>query len=62
MRQLRTSRIMIFIYVSFTCKISTIVSRDQGHGLTYRGLDDQVGIPIEKATVFKVTGKILNSN
>ena len=34
-----------------------LLSRDQGHGLMYRGLDDQVGIPIEKATVFKVSGK-----
>ena len=34
-----------------------LLSRDQGHGLMYRGLDDQVGTPIEKATVFKATGK-----
>ena len=34
-----------------------MVSRDQGHGLMYRGLDDQVGTPIENATVFKATGK-----
>ena len=27
----------------------------------YRGLDDQVGTPIENATVFKATGKFLNS-
>ena len=38
-----------------------LLSRDQGHGLMYRDLDGQVGVPIEKATVFKVTGKILNS-
>ena len=35
--------------------------RDQGHGLMYRGLDDQVGTPIEKATVFKVSGKFSTS-
>ena len=35
--------------------------RDQGHGLMYRGLDDQVGTPIEKATVFKATGKFSTS-
>ena len=39
-----------------------LLSRDQGHGLMYRDLDGQVGTPIENATVFKVTGKILNSN
>jgi hypothetical protein len=34
-----------------------LLSRDQGHGLMYRGLDGQVGTPIENATVFKATGK-----
>ena len=38
-----------------------LLSRDQGHGLMYRGLDDQVGTPIEKATVFKATGKFSTS-
>ena len=35
-----------------------LLQRDQGHGLMYRGLDDQVGTPIENATVFKVSGKL----
>ena len=34
-----------------------LLSRDQGHGLMCRDLDSQVGAPIEKATVFKATGK-----
>ena len=38
-----------------------VASRDQGHGLMYRGLDGQVGTPIEKATVFKATGKFSTS-
>ena len=37
------------------------ISRDQGHGLMYRGLDGQVGTPIEKATVFKATGEFSTS-
>ena len=38
-------------------QILHLLLRDQGHGLMYRGLDDQVGTPIENATVFKATGK-----
>ena len=40
------------------CQIYIVpYQRDQGHGLMYRGLDGRVGIPIEKATVFKATRK-----
>ena len=38
-------------------QILLLLLRDQGHGLMYRGLDDQVGTPIEDATVFKATGE-----
>ena len=38
-----------------------VSQRDQGHGLMYRGPDDQVGTPIEKATVFKATGEFSTS-
>ena len=30
-------------------QILHLLLRDQGHGLMYRGLDDQVGTPIEDA-------------
>ena len=34
-----------------------LLSRDQGHGLKYKGPGCQVGKPIERVTVFKVTGE-----
>ena len=48
-----------YLFISFHLHIPP--QRDQGDGLMYRDLDGQVGVPIEKVTVFKVTGKILNS-
>ena len=42
-------------------QILHLLLRDQGHGLMYRGLDDQVGTPIEDAYVFKATGKCSTS-
>ena len=33
-----------------------LLQRDQGRGFMCRGLDDQVGTPIENAMVFKDTG------
>ena len=42
-------------------QILNLLLRDQGHGLMYRGLDDQVGTPIEDANVFKAAGKFSTS-
>ena len=38
-----------------------LLSRDQGHGFMYRGLDSQVVTPIENVVAFKVLGKSTTS-
>ena len=48
---------LLLEYLLRDLQILHLLLRDQGHGLMYRGLDDQVGTPIEDANVFKATGK-----